>query len=80
MKRIVILAAFLATMSYIPYAQERGKPQDTEYYSPVPPVVTPGNAASDAPSDAIILFDGKNLDQWVNTKDSTPANGFLQIM
>jgi hypothetical protein len=73
MKRIVILAALLATMSYIPYAQEKAKPQDTEYYTPIPPVVTPGNTFSDPPSDAIILFDGKNLDQWINTKDSTAA-------
>lgn len=46
----------------------------TEIYSPVPPVVTPGKTASDAPSDAIILFDGKNQDEWVSVKDGkTPA-------
>ena len=57
----------------------RKKPnhEDTEYYSPVPPVVTPGNTVGEAPSDAIILFDGKNLDQWINTKDSTPAKWIL---
>lgn len=32
---------------------------------PKPPVITPGSAAS-APSDAIVLFDGKSLDAWVN--------------
>lgn len=48
-------------------------PKLTEYYAPVPKVVTPGATNSDAPSDAIILFDGKNLDQWVSAKDSTPA-------
>ncbi|MDE1190723.1 MAG: DUF1080 domain-containing protein [Arachidicoccus sp.] len=41
------------------------KPEDTEVYTPVPPIVTPGIHFGDAPSDAIILFDGKNLDQWV---------------
>ena len=25
------------------------------------------------PSDAIVLFDGKNLDQWVSTQDKSPA-------
>ena len=40
-------------------------------------VVTPGATFSDAPSDAIILFDGKNLDQWINTKDSLPAKWIL---
>ena len=44
------------------------KHEETEFYTPVPPVVTPGKSCGDAPSDAIILFDGKNLDQWVFRK------------
>ncbi len=58
-------------------AQSTDKPEATEYYSPVPPVITPGASFSVAPSDAIILFDGKNLDQWINTKDSTSAKWIL---
>lgn len=49
------------------------KPEDTEFYEPVPPVVTPGATCTAPPSDAIILFDGKNLDQWVSNKDKSPA-------
>lgn len=47
------------------------KAHETEYYTPVPPVVTPGSTYGQPPSDAIILFDGKNLDEWVSAKDST---------
>jgi len=32
---------------------------------PLPPVVTPGASPADAPSDAIVLFDGTDLDEWV---------------
>src|SRR4051794_1274873 len=47
------------------------KPQDTEMWEPVPKTVTPGKSLGDPPSDAIILFNGKNLDQWVSSKDTT---------
>ena len=49
------------------------KPEDTEVWEPVPKVVTPGTATNTAPDDAIVLFDGKNLDQWVSTKDKSAA-------
>ncbi len=54
------------------------KPQDTEQWSPIPPVVTPGATSAAPPSDAIVLFDGKNLDQWVSTKDKSPANWIVE--
>lgn len=46
----------------------------TEYWSPQPPVVTPGKTLEkpvEAPSDAIILFDGKDLSKWENSKGET---------
>jgi hypothetical protein len=49
------------------------RPQDTEVWEPVPPIITPGSTDNDPPSDAIVLFDGKNLDQWVSSRDQSPA-------
>lgn len=57
-------------------AQQKPKPEDTEVYTPVPKVVTPGKAASDAPSDAIMLFDGKSAAQWVSAADTTKSAGW----
>jgi hypothetical protein len=55
-----------------------GDPKATEQWEPVPPVVTSGAKAGAPPSDAIILFDGRNLDQWVATKDHSPARWKVQ--
>lgn len=49
------------------------KPEDTEQWQPVPAKVLPGASDGAAPSDAIVLFDGRNLDQWVTVKDGSPA-------
>lgn len=49
------------------------KPEDTEVWEPVPPIVTPGVSNSSPPSDAIVLFDGKNEDAWVSAQDHSPA-------
>lgn len=49
------------------------KPEDTEAWEPVPAMVTPGKVIMEAPKDAIVLFDGKNLDRWESVKDKSPA-------
>ncbi|MDE3162410.1 MAG: DUF1080 domain-containing protein [Acidobacteriota bacterium] len=52
---------------------EKPRPEETEVWKPVPPVVTPATTPGGAPSDAIVLFDGKNEDEWVSAADHTPA-------
>lgn len=72
MKRIFFLLSVTFILSVNMNAQN-GDPKLTEVWTPVPKVVTPGATSSDAPSDAIILFDGKNLNEWVSVKDPKSA-------
>ncbi|HEY1870170.1 MAG TPA: DUF1080 domain-containing protein [Chitinophagaceae bacterium] len=78
----LLSSAFIVSMNLI---AQTGDPKLTEVWSPVPKIVTPGATNSDAPSDAIILFDGKNLDEWVSVKDSkspaewTVADGVMTV-
>lgn len=60
------------------------KPEETEVWEPVPAAVTPGANNSGAPSDAIVLFNGTNLDEWVSDRDHSPArwtvaNGVMTV-
>jgi hypothetical protein len=70
-----ILAATALCLALLPAAaqQPAAKPEDTEQWTPVPKIITPGATNDAAPSDAIVLFDGRNLDQWVSSRDGSPA-------
>ena len=87
MKQILIIFLCVTACSSSIRAQEKTAEQqaadekraaETEIFFPVPPVVTPGTSFSDAPSDAIILFDGRNLDQWQSSRDSGAAKWILK--
>lgn len=71
MKLVVLTIAACSLGLYACAQNGQMKPEETEYYTPVPPVVTPGKMPGDAPSDAIVLFGGKDLSQWVSNKDTT---------
>uniref|UniRef100_B0T1X3 3-keto-alpha-glucoside-1,2-lyase/3-keto-2-hydroxy-glucal hydratase domain-containing protein n=1 Tax=Caulobacter sp. (strain K31) TaxID=366602 RepID=B0T1X3_CAUSK len=67
-----VLAAFAALMASSA-ALAQAKPEDTEVWTPAPAKVTPAATVGGAPSDAIVLFDGDDLDQWVAALDKSPA-------
>jgi hypothetical protein len=60
LKNGIAIIALIAGNTLV-FAQ--GDPKLTEVWTPVPAIITPGTGTS-APSDAIILFDGKNTDEW----------------
>lgn len=50
------------------------RPGMSEYWTPQPKVVTPGDIRTNsAPSDAIVLFDGRDLLAWKSAKTDGPA-------
>jgi hypothetical protein len=81
MKR-VNLSVLLILCTYTLFAQAKKNPESSELWEPVPPVVTPGEGTA-APSDAIILFDGTNLNEWTNAKGEaagwTVADGCVTV-
>jgi hypothetical protein len=86
MKTLPSLTTLILTVcvTAILASAQQPRPEDTEIYEPVPKVVTPGSVLGAPPSDAIVLFDGKNLDQWVSPGDKSPAqwtvaNGVMTV-
>jgi len=84
MKLVVIYSAasmFLALGASAQMIADPSKPltnkdKETEVYPPQaaqPKVVKATNSFNSPPSDALILFDGKNLDEWVSSRGKTPA-------
>jgi hypothetical protein len=72
MKKFVLLfallpAAALAQATNQP-ANPLPKPDLTEIWSPVPPKVEPGKMLGQPPSDAILLFNGRDLSGWESAK------------
>jgi hypothetical protein len=52
---------------------------------PQPRIVTPGEKPGDAPSDAVVLFDGKDLSKWKMEKDGGEAawkveDGYAEVV
>ena len=82
---IILLTVFGCTANA--QTQTKWKPHDTN--RPAPKIVNPGTASTQdsaglPPSDATVLFDGKELSHWLQ-KDGAPAkwrveNGYLEVV
>jgi hypothetical protein len=88
----LLLAAVLLTLGAPAVAQTRS-PHDWRVHDldrPQPPLVTSGTFSTQEtpgkpPSDAIVLFDGTNLDAWKSAKGGGPApwkveNGYMEVV
>lgn len=67
-RRTYLLFALACFTLQIACAQKTMKlpPEATEIWEPEPPKVTPGSM-NEAPSDAIVLFNGKDFEEWEHT-------------
>ncbi|HUQ67502.1 MAG TPA: DUF1080 domain-containing protein [Flavitalea sp.] len=76
---LTVMAALFCMIVIAQPDSAKMTPESSELWNPVPRIVTPSmaavtNAASTAPSDAIVLFDGKDFSKW----KSSVANSSVQ--
>ena len=72
MKKYITLISCIAIVLFSSLTCTAQKPEETEVWEPEPEVVTPGATAHHPPSDAIVLFDGKDLSKWVGEEGKEP--------
>lgn len=72
---------FLPNSQFRVHDDDRPKPPVVAPATPSDPIGAPGQP----PGDAVVLFDGKNLDQWVSSKDGGAApwkleKGYMEVV
>ncbi|MBX3256001.1 MAG: DUF1080 domain-containing protein [Chitinophagaceae bacterium] len=81
MKKLFFLLVMLTNGMLIyaqsPWEKDFTKPEATEIDEPKPKIVTPGTNGA-PPSDAIVLFNGENLDSWIMSKDNSSCRWTLK--
>ena len=80
---LILLAVLVWPGSMSAVAEQGPVPEETEVWEPEPRVVTPSRDAA-PPSDAIVLFDGKDASEWRHRDGSavkwTLADGALTVV
>lgn len=75
--RTKILTFLLLFVAVVVVAQEepmKMEPEMTEIWDPEVAIITPGKTPADAPSDAIVLFDGVDLEsEWTGKDGGKPG-------
>jgi hypothetical protein len=84
-----LIPVFILIFTFICYGQNKTKWKVHDTQRPNPPIVTPGTESTPAkpgkaPSDAIVLFDGKDASQW-RSMDGGPikwklGDGYLETV
>jgi len=88
--RSIVLPSLILLSAASLFAQERPGYTDTPFLPgsqwrvhdrdrPQPPLVAPGREPGQPPADAIILFDGHNLDRWTGWKPGGIEDGAINI-
>lgn len=60
---LLLMIGVSSTFVFAQPSDKKPFPEFTEQWEPVPEIIDPGNA-SQAPSDAVVLFDGTSLAAW----------------
>lgn len=85
--RFALMGSFLlsAPLLFAQQSLKEGeyKPEDTEFYEPKVEKITPGEN-NQPPSDATVLFNGKDLSAWESVKEGgeaawTVADGYMTV-
>ncbi len=63
-RKLHLFCAAMTTTFFLHAQEPLTKPQQTEFYEPKVRKVDPAAQVGNAPADAIVLFDGKNFDNW----------------
>lgn len=84
MKAVLIALLLAAPPAAAQGATGTPKPEDTEVWAPEPAVVTPGRNPGEPPSDAVVLFDGKDLAHWESVRGGeagwTVVDGEMRVV